>query len=448
MRWLLAILWCAVNLAAEENPAVSFSRDVAPVFLRRCAECHGAEKAKGGYRLHTVEAAGQAGKSGETSLVPGDPSHSELFRRLVTDDPDDRMPQEGDPLPAPQVELIRRWIAEGAKLDQGTAKTPLAQLIPRADQPMPPEKYARPIPVLSLAFNADGSQLAASGYHEVTLWGPAGELQRRLTNVTQRVRSLAYQPAGLFLAVAGGVPGRAGESSIYHLATGQIETNLVRAPDEMLAAAWSADGKWFATAGTDHTIHLFSAPSSEQTGFVKRAAIQQHADWVTALSFNSEGTQLLSASRDRTARICLTENGGLEASYMEHSAPVFAAAFLPEGLAVSGGRGKSLHLWEAKEGKKKREIGGLAPEVRQVIASGESLFVAPGGKEAIRFKISDGSVERRYEGHSDAIFAIAYHPGASRLAAGAYDGTVKIWNAQDGALQASFIAAPGFAAAR
>ena len=86
---------------------VSFSRDVAPLVLRRCAGCHGGKIAEGGLRLHTFDFMMEAGDSGETTIVPGDPDASEFYHRLVESDVDLRMPQEDDPLDDVEIAVLR-----------------------------------------------------------------------------------------------------------------------------------------------------------------------------------------------------------------------------------------------------------------------------------------------------------------------------------------------------
>jgi len=98
---------------------------------------------------------------------------TKTFLRLVTHDEDERMPQKDDPLPDAQVTLFKQWIAEGARLDSGDAKSSLADLMPKQDTPRAPEKYPRPLPVTALAFSEDGGSFWSSGYHEVLEWSAA-----------------------------------------------------------------------------------------------------------------------------------------------------------------------------------------------------------------------------------------------------------------------------------
>jgi mono/diheme cytochrome c family protein len=96
---------------AEPKPA-SFTNDVLPIFKASCVSCHKQTKRKGRLDLTSYETLMQGGKTPVT-VQPGKPAESELFKSISGPSPD--MPEEGDPLKPAQVELIRRWIAEGAK---------------------------------------------------------------------------------------------------------------------------------------------------------------------------------------------------------------------------------------------------------------------------------------------------------------------------------------------
>src|SRR5439155_16870524 len=116
---LLCYLFAAPLLyspACDATP-VSFTNDIAPILWRKCISCHDEKKAKGGLRLQTYAALMAGGKDKEPVLIAGKPEESAMYKLLTTTDPDDRMPQKDDPLPKDDIELIRRWIAEGGKFD-------------------------------------------------------------------------------------------------------------------------------------------------------------------------------------------------------------------------------------------------------------------------------------------------------------------------------------------
>ena len=98
----------------EAGPPVDFSRDVKPILSRHCYACHGPDESSGGLSLHTRAAAFTELDSGERALVAGDPERSQLLFRVVTDDESLRMPLEEPPLSAAEVDVLRRWIEQGA----------------------------------------------------------------------------------------------------------------------------------------------------------------------------------------------------------------------------------------------------------------------------------------------------------------------------------------------
>jgi hypothetical protein len=119
------------SVAAENNSPVSFKRDVAPILVQKCLGCHNAEKAKGNYRLHTFEARAQTWVAAEdTPITPGQPKQSRLFQLISARDENDRMPQNDDALPTAEIELVRRWINEGAKYDAANPGLLLVTLAP------------------------------------------------------------------------------------------------------------------------------------------------------------------------------------------------------------------------------------------------------------------------------------------------------------------------------
>ena len=105
--------------AATATPAkIDFNRDIRPILSENCYTCHGpdANKLKSNLRFDVKESAFGKAKSGEIAVVPGAPERSEMIRRLTATDPDDVMPpaKENKTLKPQQVELLRRWIKEGA----------------------------------------------------------------------------------------------------------------------------------------------------------------------------------------------------------------------------------------------------------------------------------------------------------------------------------------------
>jgi mono/diheme cytochrome c family protein len=114
MNRIILILLAALGpLPAAEPGTVSwFEREVRPLLAARCVECHGADKAKGGLRLHRGDALAAGGDSGE-AVVPGDADASLLVRAVRRTDPDLAMPPD-EALAPSEVAVLERWVELGA----------------------------------------------------------------------------------------------------------------------------------------------------------------------------------------------------------------------------------------------------------------------------------------------------------------------------------------------
>jgi mono/diheme cytochrome c family protein len=124
---------CAAEPPAAGPPArISFNRDIRPILSDNCFACHGPDHAnrQAGLRLDVAEQAVAELESGVRAIVPGDEGASELIARIVSDDPDSVMPPPQAKigrLTAAQVQLLTRWITEGATYEPHWAFVPPAK---------------------------------------------------------------------------------------------------------------------------------------------------------------------------------------------------------------------------------------------------------------------------------------------------------------------------------
>lgn len=109
---LLSVIAALPAFAADK---IDFAAEVKPLLESTCLSCHGSEKPKGDLDLSTRAAALKGGEKG-TSLVPGKPAESPLYKSTVLPpDHDDIMPPKGAPLNKWQAELLSKWIEQGAE---------------------------------------------------------------------------------------------------------------------------------------------------------------------------------------------------------------------------------------------------------------------------------------------------------------------------------------------
>jgi cytochrome c553 len=111
---------------------VRFNRDVRPILAEGCFACHGPDRNRreAGLRLDVEDVAKAALRSGAVAIVPGSPDESALLARVRDPDESRRMPhpRSGKPrLSAAQIDVLRRWIAEGASWEPHWSYTPLVR---------------------------------------------------------------------------------------------------------------------------------------------------------------------------------------------------------------------------------------------------------------------------------------------------------------------------------
>jgi mono/diheme cytochrome c family protein len=122
---VIAVLGGALAYAVAQEGGVSYAKDVEPVFLAECGDCHGAENPKKG--LDLSQGRGLAAMldrpsqevDGALLLKAGDPAASYLWQKLTHNASEGKgMPRTmfgAKKLPQEQLDLVERWIREGAR---------------------------------------------------------------------------------------------------------------------------------------------------------------------------------------------------------------------------------------------------------------------------------------------------------------------------------------------
>jgi WD40 repeat protein/mono/diheme cytochrome c family protein len=438
--------------APATTPAgpVSFIKDVAPVLVQNCIACHNPKKSESKYIMTTFAQLAKGGQQGEDiTLEPGDPDASR-FVELLRPDGQPRMPYKQDPLPPEKIALIERWVKEGAKYDGGPANEDWTAVLRKSTPVVVPEAYPVTVPITALAFSPDGTELAASGYHEVTLWKAGdGALDRRLPGLAERIYEVAYSPDGKWMATASGDPGQFGAVTLWiaePAGGGKPVRDLLESTDSVFAVAFSPDSKLLAAAGADRAIRIWEVDSGKQV-----ALIEDHADWILDLSFSPDGKRLASASRDKTCKVFDVAKKESLVTFPGHAQTVYCVAFSPDGkLVASGGEDNTIRFWNADDdGKQVRQVPGFGGPLfkLQYTPDGKSL-VACGSDKTLRvIDPANGSKKQTLEGHTDWIYSFAISSDGKTLASGSWDGEIRLWNLADGKHQRTIVAAPGFKAA-
>jgi WD40 repeat protein/mono/diheme cytochrome c family protein len=457
------LLSCALTGADESDSPpsspmekVSYWNEVRPIFQVHCQGCHQPAKSSGEYVMTSFDSLLAGGESGEQAIAPSDPESSYLVAQITPVDGLAAMPQDQSALSLEQVDLIVRWIAQGALDD-----TPQSARR-RYDAEHPPEYDAAPV-VTSIQFAPSGNLLAVSGYHEVVLHDLAKVIGRqpslvgRLIGMSERIESVAFSPDGARLAVAGGSPGRLGELQIWDLASRELTVALPASYDTCYGASWSADGQLVAIGCPDNTVRAYEAETGKQVLFSGA-----HNDWVLDTVFSMDASHLVTVSRDRSMKLIevATERfvdnitsitpgalkGGLHAVDRHPS---------KDELLIGGSDGiaKTYRMFREKDRKIGddfnliRAYGEMPGRIFDVAyrADGERLVAGSsynGTGHVQVFETDSGQLVTTLEDIPSAVYAVAFSPDGQRIASGGFAGTVSLHDAQTGTVQAEFVPVP------
>lgn len=173
---------------------------------------------------------------------------------------------------------------------------------------------------------------------------------------------------------------------------------------------------------------LLSMPAAVRADFLG------HGGMVRALDVSPDGTRVLTASFDYTARVWDFVEQKELAVLDAHEGPVNAAAFLPDGArALTGGNDARVILWDVKTGKPIRRFTGHRNRVMAVAVSPDGTTAASGGWDrTVRLWDIATGTEIRVIAQPTPINTLVFHPDGRRLLSAGHDGTVYIWDVATG----------------
>ncbi len=449
----------------KEDGPVSYYRDVRRVFQQHCQGCHQPARPLGGYSMTSHADLFKPGDRGQVNLVPGNPVKSGLVEQILPKDGKRAaMPKGKAPLSAREIDLIKRWVAEGAKDD--TPKT----AVDVVDAKHPPV-YRLPPVIPSLAYSPDGQLLAVAGHHEVLLHKSDGSgLLARLVGLSERVQSVAFSPDGKSLAVSGGSPGRFGEIQVWNVAKQRLRHSVSVTFDTLFGVSWSPDGEKIAFGCSDNTVRAIEAATGKQVFFMG-----SHTDWALGTTFSQDGEHLISVSRDMSVRLSavrtqrfvdnitsITPNalkGGVQAVALRPQAKRKTVKGV-EGEKVydeviAGGSDGVPRLYQVHR-TRQRQIGDDFNRLREYQALPGRIFTIAFNKDGSLFAAGsslDGQGEVRvYQTDSGklisrldkvgSVYALAFRPDGKQIASAGFDGVVRLSDPATGKVVKEFVPVP------
>ena len=402
----------------EESKPITYEDHVAGILKKHCATCHGDGKQEGGLSL--VNYAGvMKGAGGGEIVAAGRSGSSRLIEVITAPDDGDRMPPEGERVPADQVALIKTWIDTGLRENAGSSIAEMRTLgfKPAAPQqaaagppPVPqPDKLPaferpktiRPYPVLALAASPRAPLAAKASYGAIDLMASPDKSYGAIAFPEGEPLVLKFSPSGRVLLAAGGKPVQSGAAVLFDVATGKRLASVGDESDAVMAADLSPDESQIAIGGSSRIVKIFST----ETGKLLHT-LTKHTDWVTAVAFSPDGKLLATGDRIGNIHLWDAKSGGVVLPLSEHKKSVRALSWRSDsGVVASCGDDGTIVWWDVKDGwpvmnKPNAHGGGVldvvfgpAGELASCGRDGQAKLWAADGKELKSFPIADSQTK-------------------------------------------------------
>ncbi len=284
--------------------------------------------------------------------------------------------------------------------------------------------------------------LFAVGYDDGTieLWDTTSrQLQMRFLAHSQKV-TLNFSPDGSLLATASD-DATIKIWSVSSLLTAKTEPALIIS-DELIGAAdslaFSPDNSILANSARIRFALVWNLAASARGELGERLYTLPHNNLIRSLTFNSNGTQLISTSMDSTTRIWDMATGDILIILNRHQAQVNDVALtVDDQTVITASEDKTVKVWDISlDGLSERFNRKIHQDSVSSLAmdhSGTFLATASEDASACLLDCRSGEILQTFTNHQGWLFGISISSDGSRVATASLDGTAKLWDTQSGA---------------
>src|SRR5262249_6756670 len=154
--------------------------------------------------------------------------------------------------------------------------------------------------------------------------------------------------------------------------------------------------------------------------------VENHADWVLGCALSADGKYLVTAGRDKTAKVWDLKAKESVVTFPEHQNIVYAVAVKADGSAgFSVGADKNIRTWKPSgEGKQVKAAGGHGDEIFKIVASPkEPVLATSSADKTVRlWNLDSLAPGKTLAGLNDYVYAVAFSADGTLVAGGSYDG--------------------------
>jgi hypothetical protein len=443
---------CAAT--AANQPKINFEEHIRPIFREHCCACHNQGKATNDLALDSYERVRKGGASGEV-VTPGDPDNSYLIS-LVSHKDQPHMPPSGDKIPADKIELLKKWIAEGAIKDSGSkavvkkaavnltmtagAARPAGPLVMPEGVLCQPLVYTpRPAAITALAASPWAPLVAIAGQRQIVLYNSdTMELAGVLPFPEGIPYSLRFSRSGKLLLAGGGKSASRGLAAVYDVRSGKRLSQVGDELDAVLTADINSSQTLIALGGPQKIVRLFNVADGSQA-----VEIHKHTDWVTAVEFSPDGVLL--ATADRAGGVWIWEAGtDREFHALDgHKAAVTCMSWRDDSnVLATGSEDGSIALWAMESGKRIKNISAHGGGVTSLQFLHDGRLVSGGRDHRVKLWGPGGNEIRQFEPFGELVMKVAVTHDGGRIAAGDWSGEVRLTSTADGKIAGRLAANP------
>jgi len=230
--------------------------------------------------------------------------------------------------------------------------------------------------------------------------------------------------------------------------------SLVRAvslsTDSLYGASFSPDADRVACGGADKSVRMLNVSDGKEL-----FKFDNHSDWVFATTFSVDGKRVLTGSRDRAMKLISASNAQFIDDINKLLEPVTCIWRHPkEDIIAYGGDLGGVRTYKMQENQGRtaanndvnlvREYERQPAGVHAICFSTDGSLLAVGGAapEIRVYKTADGARAATCKGFKGATFSLAPHPKKNLIAAGGFDGHIRIYDLTNGEEKANFVPFP------
>ena len=443
MKYLKTLTGCiAVTTVLAAAESVSYYKDIRPVLQQHCSGCHQPANKMSGLVLTNYPGIYKGGQKHGSSIAKGSPENSPLIG-LVNGKIQPRMPMGSAELTPESIDLLTRWVREGAEDD-----TPAEAKAPQV--PDKPPVYTQAPTITGMAFSPDGSRLAVGGFQEILLHAMDGSgIAARLLGRSDKIHSLNYSNDGGKLVAIGGSPARFGELQVWDLDSRKQLQSVLATSDTLFAGDLSPDGSKSVFGAADKNIRMVDLASGEvifQAG--------HHEDWVLQSVFGIDGKRVVSVGQDRAAKLADAGTGAFLENVNFLRDKLYAITRHPRrDYVLIGGEDRIPYLYTmdrpralkiADDSTLIRKFDEQEGKIFALAFSPDGSKIAVGGvsPDVPIYNTETGELIATCSGHEGSIFVVAFHPDGEKVATGGFDGVIRLFETISGKLLDSFSSVP------